>query len=169
MRLACWRWCPAIANFSRTVPLLDGTPEQKIVATGNFAYTAWHERHTLLDMKWGHIISEVAVLYFKLAFVYLAYHGAKVFIAHNRPSLKPPFTKRIGGYLRCIAAIAFIAMLASANFEGENEDSHVVSVDYSRGAIVFLALLFPALIGAAEGYASREQFPTASGSNYDDV
>jgi hypothetical protein len=41
--------------------------------------------------------------------------GAKIFIAQNRPLLNPPFTKRIGGYLRRIAVVAIVALVASAN------------------------------------------------------
>ena len=41
-------------------------------------------------MKWGRNIYEVALLYFKVAFVYSAYFGTKIFIAQNRPPLNPP-------------------------------------------------------------------------------
>jgi hypothetical protein len=44
----------------------------------------------VLDIKWGQNIYEVALLYFKVAFVYSAYFGTKIFIAQNRPSLNPP-------------------------------------------------------------------------------
>jgi len=120
-------------------------------------------------MKWGHIIAEVFVFYIKVAFVFLAYFGSKVFIAGHRPSLNPPFVKRIGGYLRCIAVVAVIALFASASWEGEDEDRHIVSTDYNRGATVFLMLLIPALFGVADGYATTEKFPKSSHSNYDDM
>ncbi len=120
-------------------------------------------------MKWGHIVWEVFALYFKLAFVCLAYFGARSYIREKRPSRNPPFAKQIGGYLRCIAVIAAVALFASAHWEGEDEESHIVSMDYNRGATVFLALLLPALFGAADGYATTEKFPKASHSNYDDM
>jgi hypothetical protein len=119
-------------------------------------------------MKWGHIIVEVLVLYFKLAGVYLAYHFAQVSIAQNRPSLNPPFAKRIRGYLWCIAVVTVIALLASANSEGDDEESQIVSMNYNRGATVFIALLIPVLFGATEGYRTREKFPTNSHSDYGD-
>jgi len=120
-------------------------------------------------MKWGHIVVEVLWLYFKVAFVCFAYFGAKIFIAQNRPSLNPPFSKQIGGYLRCIAAVAVIGLVASGTWEGDDDDAQLVSMDYNRGATVFITLLIPALIGAAVGYTTREEFPINSRSNYDDM
>jgi hypothetical protein len=115
-------------------------------------------------MKWGHIILEVVWFYFRLAGVLIAYHVAKILIAQNRPSLNPPFAKRIGGYLQCIAAVAIIGLVASAKMK----KSHAIDVDYNRGATVFLVLLIPALFGAAKGYTTREEFPTNSRSDYGD-
>src|SRR5512132_2176506 len=60
-------------------------------------------------MKWGDIFFEVFALYVKLAFVCLAYFGAISYIGEKRPSQNPPLTKQIGGYLRCIAAVAAVA------------------------------------------------------------
>ena len=120
-------------------------------------------------MKWGHIFFEVFALYVKLAFVLLAYFGTRFIIAEKRPSRNPPFTKQIGGYLGCIAIVAVIAWFASASWEGEDEERHVVSTDYNRGATVFLALIIPALFGVADGYATSEKFPKTSHSNYDDM
>ena len=56
----------------------------------------------------GHIIVEVLALYFKLAFVFLAYFGARFYIGEKRPSRNPPFIKQIGGYLKYIAAVAIL-------------------------------------------------------------
>ena len=104
------------------------------------------------------------MFYLKFGAVYLTYFTAKFYIAHNRPSLNPPFIKRIGGYLRCVAVVAFIAFLTLGNWKkGEGEEAQVFSVDYNRGAIVFLALLIPALFGATEGYSTRERFPNTKG------
>lgn len=95
-------------------------------------------------MKWGHIFFEVFALYVKLAFVCLAYFSTRFVIGEKRPSRNPPFTEQIGGYLGCIAAVAAVALFASAHWEGEDEESHIVRMDYNRGATVFVALLIPA-------------------------
>jgi hypothetical protein len=60
-------------------------------------------------------------------------------------------------------------LVASANSEGDDEESQIVSMNYNRGATVFIVLLIPALFGATEGYRTREEFPTNSRSNYDDM
>jgi|GEM_PF-3590816 len=119
-------------------------------------------------MKWDHIITEVFWFYLKFLFVYSAYWLPKIFIAQNRPSLNPPFTKRIGGYLRCIASVVFIAGLAS-NSNGEGDDAHNGFIDKNRGVTVFIVLLLPVLLGATEGFATEEKFPNSSSSSYDDM
>jgi hypothetical protein len=73
--------------------------------------------------------------------------------------VNPPFIKRIGRYLQCVVAVAFIAMMAASHFEGEGEHEDLVSINYNRGAIVFLTLLIPVFFGAHVGYATHEQFP----------
>jgi hypothetical protein len=118
-------------------------------------------------MKWGYIISEVLILYLKFLFIYLAYFFAKIFTAINRPSPTPPITKRISGYLQCVVGVAFIALVASGNFADPDEDDHLASIDYNRGAMVFIALIIPAMVGATEGFTTRERIPPPAPYNHD--
>ena len=73
-------------------------------------------------------------------------NSGQVFVIGEKSNVtNPPFTEQVGGYLGCIAAVAAVALFASAHWEGEDEEeSHIVRMDYNRGATVFVALLIPA-------------------------
>ncbi len=120
-------------------------------------------------MKWGYIISEVVVWYAKLVVVYLTYLGAKEFTATNRTSSKPPITERLWVYLRCIAFVALFALVTAGTgtYVGDDEDEyHLVSIDYSRGMIVFIVLAVAVLFGAAEGYGAPNKYPPTRSDDF---
>jgi len=110
-------------------------------------------------MKWGPIISDVFLLYFKAFVLFIAYFFAKSYIRLKRPSRNPPFIKQIGGYLICVIAVALLACFWLVCGSGEDEEPDVSSINYIRGVTVFLTLLFPVLLGAAHGYATTEPDP----------
>ena len=119
-------------------------------------------------MNWGHIAWEVLAFYFKLMFVYLAYLASKIYIAQHRPARNPPFTKRIGGYLRCIAAVAFLTLFACA-YGDEDDDHPHSSISGSYYATICLTLLIPAIYGATEGFSTDEKFPVSHTSSDNDM
>jgi len=122
-----------------------------------------HIGYSPLAMNWGHIAWEVLAFYFKLMFVYLAYLVSKIYIAQHRPARNPPFTKRIGGYLRCIAAVMFLTLLVFAY--GDEDDHPHSSISGNYYATICLILLIPALYGATEGFSTDEKFPVSHSDN----
>ena len=97
----------------------------------------------------------------------MAYGVAKAFTAHSRSSSKPPVTERLWAYLQCAGVVAFIALLASGNFNGDGDDREFVSIDYNRGMIVFVTLFIAALVGATEGYTTSDKYPPSRDSGDD--
>jgi hypothetical protein len=115
-------------------------------------------------MKWDEILSDVACFYFRLGFVYFAYLFAKVCTARSRSSSKPPVLERLWDYLRCAGVVAFIALLASGNYE-HDEEGKLISMDYNRGMVVFLVLLIAVLFGANAGYTTSDKYHAARESD----
>jgi hypothetical protein len=93
-------------------------------------------------MDWEYIIGTVVLFYLKCGFIYLAYGIAKLQTADVRTSTTPPRMERIERYAKCIGVVAIIAALASVYYHG----------DCNRGAIVFIALVIPVLLGVEQGF-----------------
>jgi Na+/proline symporter len=106
-------------------------------------------------VRWGYIIAEVIFFWLKCGCLWFAYTTAKQF-ATREPSSpeKVSAKKRLIFCAKCVGVIALIGFFASGNYvsNDEGEDVCVISMDYDKGAIVFIALLVPALFGAADGF-----------------
>ena len=101
----------------------------------------------------GHILGEVAIFWLKIGFVFATYQSARDLAPATRPST---FGTLIY-YAKCVGVVAIIGFFACGKYNYESEGLCVRGMDYTKGAIVFLVLLGPALFGAAEGLkAPRE-------------
>lgn len=96
-------------------------------------------------MRWGHIITEVLFFWLECGCLCRTYTYTKE-CATREPSSpeKVSAKKRLIFCAKCAGIIGLIALLVSVNYHND--------IDYNRGAIVFIALLVPALVGAAEGF-----------------
>ena len=108
-------------------------------------------------MRWEYIISSVVVFYLRAGCCGLAYFAAKFIVARKRSSAKPALGEKIFRYAACIAIISIIGFMA-AYYDGDDEDDSrgPEPPNSNRGAIVFIALLIPALIGASEGFTTTD-------------
>jgi len=99
-----------------------------------------------------YIITGVLVTYMQFGGIYLVYFFSKFYAKDYGLSKMSAFNKVLR-YAACIGIVAFIAVLASCNFTGKDEDSIpvITSQDYHRGAVVFVVLLIASLIGLEEG------------------
>ena len=103
-------------------------------------------------MKWEHIITEVFMLYLKFLGLYLAYALAKYCTAQKRSSTNPSWFEKVFRYAACIGVVSIIGFLASGLASGNDEID-----EFACGAIVFLALLIPALFGVADGFTTTNR------------
>jgi hypothetical protein len=99
----------------------------------------------------GHILGEVLILWLKVGFVVVAYRFARF----CTPSTRMSTFGRLVCYAKCAGAVAFIGLIASGRHDPDTGD--LCGVDYTRGAIVFLALLGPAMLGMVEGFRTPHE------------
>ncbi len=120
-------------------------------------------------MKWEYIFTSVVILYAKAFAIFIAYSASKFFTAQSRTSKNPPKNEKWKLYAICIVAVFLISLFASVVIERDDDDDAITNAttDYNRGAIVFLVLIIPALIGAAEGFTSDDDRHVSS-SQFDD-
>lgn len=135
-------------------------------------------------MKWEYIFSSVLIFYLKGFAVFMAYFFTKTYTAQNRSSTTPNLTERLFRYAVCVAAVIAISFLSAAGYaipadtdsghtftkadisEIKKEQEEREPIQANRGAIVFLVLIIPTLIGATEGFNTKtEHHP--SHSDYD--
>jgi len=110
-------------------------------------------------MKWSHLGFGIFVFYVKVAAVFLAYFGSKIYIHTSRKEIRPHFSRRVVGYLQCIIGLVIFSVLFSAITEDDGDDYHIVGVDSYRFTVLFFTLLIPAIIGAKRGFETNEKLP----------
>ncbi len=104
-------------------------------------------------MDLGYVFGEVVLLYVKLLGVFIAYYFTMIYTAQNRSSKKPPLREQVTRYAACTGAV-FVVACCSLAFGSADVECCAAAIN--RGAIVFLALIIPALLGTAAGF-TRER------------
>jgi hypothetical protein len=125
-------------------------------------------------MDWDYIISTVAIFYCKLFAVFVAYGVAKHydFIAHNviRSKSSPhklSKKQRCIRYAGCVTVVLVISLIYGfIPMEGGVGGDDAIKL--SHGFIVFLVLVFPAVIGLREGFTIEEDPSVKNSSHLDD-
>jgi hypothetical protein len=135
-------------------------------------------------MKLEYIFSSVLIFYLKVLAVFGAYHFAKIYSMQNRSSTNPPLKEKLIRYTAFAAVVAGIALISTVNHAIPDEDDGTVFTkkdiseikrDYGerqsaladRRTIIFLALIFPTLIGVNEGFSSKAEIPAPRYGNDD--
>jgi nitric oxide reductase large subunit len=97
------------------------------------------------------IVISVILLYIKIGSILFTHFFAKSYTAKKRSSPKPPFSEKLFLYASCIVITAVIGFAASVHLHDRN-----------RGAVVFIALLIPALVGVADGLTTTDKKYTSA-------
>jgi hypothetical protein len=124
-----------------------------------------------MHLKLDFILGSVLLFYLKLGAIFAAHHFAKFYTTKKRSCVNPRAREKIFRYLTCIAATALIGLFASVTIAGgEEEGYYAKSVDYNRGAIVFVALLIPAALGVSSGFTAEDrEFPSGDSQSGGDI
>jgi hypothetical protein len=116
--------------------------------------------HDTGSIDWGNALGETFRFYFTCGLAFGAYHFARTFVGDYRKPWPPSVLERVWRYVACLAIVGIIGGLASAewNKDDRSDDRRILeSFNYNKGALVFLKLVFPALIGVASGFEARKR------------
>jgi hypothetical protein len=106
-------------------------------------------------MNWNYIF--FAALRFNIAIAggVLAYHFAKSYTANKRSSKAPRLAERLGRIGLCVFFLALFGGFCSLGTSSEEDDSPVPD-NSNRGAVVFMTLLLPVVLGSLEGFTTDD-------------
>ncbi len=107
-------------------------------------------------LKLDYIAGEAFSFLVKCGLLYFAFFIARKAGTREawkyRPTDKVSATKKLLSCVQCVCIVAFIACWASAKHDSDVDESWITGFDSNRGAIVFVTVLVPAMLGLFSGF-----------------